>query len=83
MSTTEFVAREHVTAAIRMDMEMGESYSGPIIIGHYGSHGAGEIFVDCEGYRINIPAAHFRDVMKQLKRAHEVAQQATKEGCAA
>lgn len=82
MSTTEFVASEHVTAAITLELETGESYSGPIVIGHYGSNGAGEIFVDCEGHRINIPAAHFRDVMKQLKRAHEIAQ-AAKEGGAA
>jgi hypothetical protein len=73
MSTTEFnTAIEPITSITHLSNHGGEAVTGPIVTGYY-ENGDGEIWLEQEGRRINIPAEHFRAVMKQLKRAHDIA----------
>lgn len=73
MSTTEFTSHlEPVTSITHLYNHGSEAVTGPIVIGFY-KDGAGEIWLEQEGSRINIPAEHFKAVMKQLKRANAIA----------
>lgn len=63
---------ERVTAVITQDIGTGESYGGPLTVGYY-PDGGGEVWLECEGSRLNISAAHFQAVMRQLRRAHKIA----------
>jgi hypothetical protein len=65
-------ASERVTAVITQQNGTDESYGGPLTIGYY-PKGGGEIWLECEGGRVNIQAEHFRDVMRQLRRANKIA----------
>ena len=76
MSTTTFDPNDPVTSVTHLAMHGGEAVSGPIVIGFY-IGGDGEIWIDQGGARINIPAEHFRAVMAQLKRAHDIAKEST------
>ena len=73
MSTTEFAITEPVTAVVHLDTHGGESAQAPLVIGYYEGWD-GEIWIDQGGHRVQIPSEHFRAVMKQLKRAHEIAE---------
>lgn len=77
MSTTKFHAdTEPVTSVTHLSNNGGEAVSGPIVTGFYpGSEG--EIWIDQEGARINIPAEHFKAVMAQLKRTHDIAKESS------
>lgn len=72
MSTTEFTPGQHVTSVTHLSNHGGEAVSGPIVTGYY-ENGDGEIWLQQEGTRINIPAEHFKAVMGQLKRTHDIA----------
>jgi len=74
MTITEFYGSEPVTAVINLEADTGEAVSAPIVIGHYGPNGGGEIWLDQGGHRVQCMPAHFKDLMKQLKRAHRIAQ---------
>lgn len=77
MSTTEFSSvGETVTAVMTLDMETGESFSGPVAFGHYCKEGRGEAWIDFENTRLNIPAHHVAGFIKQLKRAAQAAKEA-------
>jgi hypothetical protein len=70
-NVTEFVAGEVCTATIHMPLETGESYQGPVHIGHHGD--SKEVFISCEGHIINIPEGYLEQVIKQLRRAYKIA----------
>ncbi|MCH8180198.1 MAG: hypothetical protein IIA02_10510 [Proteobacteria bacterium] len=77
MSTTKFHAdTEAVTSVTHLSIHHGEAVSGPIVTGFYPGS-AGEIWIDQEGARINIPAEHFKAVMAQLKRTHDIAKESS------
>lgn len=77
MSTTKFHAdTEPVTSVTHLSINGGEAVSGPIVTGFYAGS-EGEIWIDQEGARINIPAEHFRAVMVQLKRTHDIAKESS------
>lgn len=73
MTVREYSVNEPVTAVIHQALETGESYWEPIVIGHYGPIGAGEVWIECEGQRIGIHKDRAAAVMKQLKRAMKIA----------
>lgn len=73
MTVREYAISETVTAVIHQELETGESYWGPIVIGHYGAAGAGEVWIECEGHRVGIHKDRAAAVMKQLKRAMKIA----------
>lgn len=75
MSTTQYSDIEPVTSVTNLSRQGGEAVQSPIVIGHYTS-GDGEVWIEQEGRRINIPAEHFKAVMKQLQRAHQIAKEA-------
>lgn len=76
MSTTIYTATEPVTSVTHMDIHGGEAVSDPIVIGHY-TNGDGEIWIEQGGHRVNIPEEHFKTIVKQLQRAHQIAKEAT------
>jgi len=61
---------ESITATIHMDMDGGESVQGPVHVGFYPDQE--ELFIACEGHRINISFRHLDAVIKQLKRARQI-----------
>lgn len=65
------VSTIHITASALGD----EAYSGPIHVGYY-RHGQGEVWIECEGQRVAVPAHHFNALLRQLKRAHAIAKEA-------
>lgn len=73
MAAREFTTFETVTAVIHQDLPTGEAVTEPIVIGHYGPGGSGEVWVECEGKRFGIPQAHAADLIKQLRRAFKIA----------
>lgn len=77
MTTTKFhTDTEPVTSVTHLSINGSEAVSDPIVTGFYAG-GDGEIWIDQGGARINIPAEHFRAVMAQLKRAHDIAKEST------
>lgn len=80
MTTQQFTEAERVTAVMHMGVDgpgsYSETYSGPVVIGHYGAHGDGEIWLEQEGHRIQIGPKHFAAVMRELKRANKIAAEA-------
>ena len=76
MSTTQYSASEPVTSVTHLTTAggTGEAYSGPIVIGHY-TNGDGEVWIEQEGKRVDIPAEHFKAVIKNLQRAHQIAKE--------
>jgi len=76
MSTTEFMpGGETCTAVISLESEIGEAVQGPISVGYYKveESAAIELWLECEGTRINIPIRHLKDILKQIKRAEKIA----------
>lgn len=76
MTTTQYSASEPVTSVTHLPIAggSGEAYTGPIVIGHYANDG-GEVWIEQEGHRVNIPAEHFKTIVKQLQRAHQIAKE--------
>ena len=76
MSTSMYTHGERVTSVTHVTTAggTGEAYSGPIVIGHY-TNGDGEVWIEQEGRRVNIPAEHFKTIVKQLQRAHQIAKE--------
>lgn len=74
MSTTQYSDIEPVTSVTHLSDHGGEVVQSPIVIGHY-TNGDGEIWIEQEGHRVNIPAEHFKAVMKQLQRARQIAKE--------
>lgn len=80
MTVTEFTPTSEVCIA-SCDMEhpqTGDRLSGPLLIGYYPMvesmlDGEAEVWIECEGRRVQFLAAHLKDVVKQLKRAHALA----------
>jgi len=70
MATTEFGPKfETCTAVISLEQLSGEAYQGPISIGIYNTE---ELWIECEGHRINLPERHLNDILKQIKRARKI-----------
>lgn len=74
MSTTQYSDIVAVTSVTHLSDHGGEVVQSPIVIGHY-TNGDGEIWIEQEGHRVNIPAEHFKAVMKQLQRARQIAKE--------
>ena len=71
---SQFTTPEPVTAIVTLPVagEQSEQFIGPIVIGYYpGSDG--EVYIQQENERVQIPAAHFAAVIRELKRAHKIA----------
>lgn len=80
MSTTKFnTDTERATSVTHLSNNGGEAVSGPIVTGFY-VNGAGEIWIDQEGARVNIPAEHFRAFVAQLKRTYDIAAEEASHG---
>lgn len=79
MTVREYTAPEPITAVIHLELPTGEAYWEPIVIGHYGAAGAGEIWIEHEGKRIGIPKDHAASIMKQLRRAMKIADEASED----
>jgi hypothetical protein len=67
---TELGKVDNVTAQIHETMETGESYTGPILIGHYEDS---EVWIEREGSRVQISFETLEVVIKQLRRAKKLA----------
>lgn len=74
MTTTQYSEIEPVTSVTHLSNHGGEAVQSPIVIGHYTS-GDGEVWIEQEGRRVNIPAEHFKAVIKNLQRAHQIAKE--------
>lgn len=63
---------EAVTATVHMSQDPGmEAYQGALNIGYY--TGSSEIFLECEGGRISIPAHLVKPIIAQIRRAAKIA----------
>ena len=62
------------TAVISLERNGYEAITGPISIGYH--EGTDEVFMECEGERISLPAKHFNSIIKQLRRANRMALEA-------
>ena len=72
---SQFATTEPVTAVIHLDVHGGEAYSGPLVIGYYAG-GGGEIWIEQDGHRVQIPAEHFKAFIREVRRAHQIAAEA-------
>jgi hypothetical protein len=79
MSTLELMNGETCTAILDLPQpNTDDRLNGPISIGHYSMDesqpdGEAELWMECEGRRIQFCAAHLKDIVKQLKRAWTLA----------
>jgi hypothetical protein len=73
MTTREFGNCEQITAVLHQEMSTGETYVEPIMFGHYGPTGGGEVWFECEGHRVNVVKEHAAAFLKQFKRAMKLA----------
>jgi hypothetical protein len=74
MSTSEFNPDvEHVIAVIHQQDLDGLTAQAPIVIGHYGPHNEGEVWLECDGGRFNLRKSHATEFMRQLRRALKAA----------
>ena len=79
IAVAEFTpSQEVLTATLHQTMETGESYVGPIHVGHYTD--SSEVWIEWEGLRIGIEADHMPAFIKQLCRAAKLAATHGKEG---
>lgn len=62
------------TAVISLEHEHFMAVPGPISIGYI--NGTDEVFMECEGQRVPLPAGHFNAIIKQLRRANRMALEA-------
>ena len=75
MAVTEHYPGEtNCTAVISLEYHGIEAIVGPISIGYY--DGTDEVFMECEGQLVPLPAAHFNAIIKQLRRANRMALEA-------
>lgn len=74
MSTHRFYPSEPIVAVVLLEESTGEMVSAPLLLGHYGPHGGGEVWIEQEGKRVQIPARHFKAFLTELKRTHQMAQ---------
>lgn len=65
------VAAEAVTASMTLPLACGEHFGPPLTIGIY--PGQSEIWIEGEMGRQNIPLEHLPAVIKQLRRAAQIA----------
>ncbi len=72
LKMTEFTVSENVTATMTFHLESGEGFDGPLSIGTYPSS-PGEVWIEIDGSRRNIPAEDIDVFCKQLKRAARIA----------
>lgn len=77
MSDTLSVAQfnpssEALVATLHESMPTGESYTGPLHVGYYVGP-QGELWIECEGRRINLQSSTLPDLIKQLRRAAKAA----------
>lgn len=73
MSTAEFTpALEAVTAALSLEQETGESFE-QVAMGYYPCNESGEVWIQCNGHRFNIPPQHVEAFVKQLRRTAKLA----------
>ena len=72
MAVTEHVpGLANCTAVISLEHDGLDALTGPISIGYY--EDTDEVFMECEGRRISLPAEHFNAIIKQLRRANRMA----------
>ena len=72
MAVTEHYPGEtNCTAVISLEQNGFQASVGPISIGYY--EGTDEVFMECEGQRVPLPAEHFNAIIKQLRRANRMA----------
>ena len=76
MSTHRFYASEPIVSVVLLQESTGEMVSAPLLLGHYGPNGAGEVWIEQEGRRVQIPACHFKAFLAELKHTHQMAQDA-------
>ena len=75
MAVTEHIPGvSNCTAVISLEHEHFSAVLGPISIGYY--DGTDEVFMECEGERVSLPAEHFNAIIKQLRRASRLAREA-------
>lgn len=67
------VNAEAVTASMTLPLEMGEHFGPPLTIGIY--PGQSEIWIEGAMGRQNIPVEHLPALIKQLRRAAQIATQ--------
>lgn len=73
MTTHQFLGSEPITAVILLHEPTGEQVNDPVLIGHYGINGDGEVWIEQGGKRVQVPAAQFAEATRELKRAHKLA----------
>lgn len=73
MTTHQFIESEPITAVVVLHEPTGEQLGDPVLIGHYGELGGGEVWIEQGGKRVQVPAAQFSEFMRELKRAHKIA----------
>ena len=69
---TEFNSGETCTAVITSHLETGENFDGAISIGYY-KESSNEVWIQAQGYTVNIQLADLSEFIKQLKRAAKIA----------
>lgn len=69
---TEFGANEVCSAVITSHLATGENFDGAISIGYYPGQN-NEIWIQTQGYTINVQLADLNEFIKQLKRAALIA----------
>ena len=75
MAVTEhYPGTTNCTAVVSLEHNRFEPFAGPISIGYY--EGTDEVFMECEGKQISLPAEHFNAIIKQLRRANRMALEA-------
>jgi hypothetical protein len=79
MTAHQFLGSEPVTAVVVLHQPTGEQVSDPLVIGHYGASGGGEVWVEQGGYRLQVPAAQWPEFLREIKRAHKIAAEAAEE----
>jgi hypothetical protein len=71
---TTMLPGEHILFIVHQRIaDEQESYCGPLLIGAYtpGEGDRAEIWIECEGQRVNIPQRYLREVLRMLKQAGE------------
>ena len=75
MAVTEhYPGASNCTAVISLEHNGIEAITGPISIGYL--NGTDEVFMECEGKQVHLPAEHFNAIIKQLRRANKLALEA-------
>lgn len=76
-TVTEFAtATESVTAMFDIRFHTGEGYMGPMIVGFCQDDADAELWIEKEGQRVQFPSYALPALVKQLRRAAKIAQEA-------